>query len=332
MLHWPHASSPPASGYRWWLLGGGTLLGLLAALIAPSTACVYHDTCIMVTSAGTDWCRNVALAKQWPVGGSFDDADPILRADGAAPRGCRCYNDAEDQLLEDQAPECRYDGFIEELEQAARQECQSLVPPGYDHNCWTTSGPQASIVEPEFRGAIGACIGNCEFGAPPAGGSCPVLNPYECATGGGGDEGCDAEDSSDTSGDESGLDDTGSGTSGGALDDLDGMVSCAGQDCEIDGALARRLYADPSPLLDQGARLVYHAKLQRHVLQGVEPDSLAYALGLRTGDQLESIDGMLIHDLDSALLAYVQLANATALEVRVKRGTRWLDFTYTFAP
>lgn len=204
---------PPRAVHRWWLFGGGALLGLVAAFLAPSSSgCVYHDTCIKVTSPGHDWCSNLALAKQWPVGGSFEDAESIVRPDGFPPRGCRCYND----------------------------------------------------------------------------------------------------------------------TSGGLLFDIDAFVACDGRRCEIDETFARRLYHDPSPLLARGARLVYHTKAQRHVLTNVEPGSLAHALGLRTGDQLESVDGMVIDDLDSALQAYAQLGDATELEVRVKRGSQWLDFTYSF--
>jgi hypothetical protein len=328
-------ASPTVSHDRWWLLPAGALVGLAAATLTPSTTgCVYHDTCLKVTSPGHDYCRNVALAKQWPVGGSFDDAEPILRPDGAPPRGCRCYNDAEQQVFTDEAPECKLDAFIDELEQAARQECQSLVPPGYDHNCWTTSGSQASVVEAEYPHGSGSCIGNCEYGAPPMGGSCPTPSPYQCATGGSGEEDCasegDADGGSGTG--DSGLDDTGGDTTGGLLGDVEAFVDCDARDCEIDEAFARRLYADPSSLVGQGTELVYHPKLQRHVLAGVEPGSLAYALGLRTGDRLESIDGMIIHDLDSALQAYVRLGDAAALDVRVKRGTQWLDFTYTFTP
>lgn len=313
-----------------WLLLGGALLGVAAALVAPaSTGCVYHDTCIMVTSPGHDWCRNVALAKMWPVGGSFEDAEPILRLDGGSPRGCRCYNDAEDQILEDKAPECRLEEFVDELGQAARQECQALVPPGYDHNCWTTSGLQASIVEEQFFQGAGACVGNCEYGSPPLNGSCPSPNPYECATGDGG-EGCGSGgDAEGTTGD-SGLDDTGDGTSGSILDDIEAVVDCEGLDCEIEEAFARRLYVDPSPLVEGGTRLVYDTKARRHILRDVDPGSLPHALGLRTGDLLESVDGMTIHDLDSALRAYVELGHATTVTVQIRRGTRWLEFTYTF--
>lgn len=320
---------------RWWLLLGG-LLGIAAATLPPAVGgCIYHDTCIMVTTPGHDWCRNVALAKQWPIGGSFDDAVPILRPDGAVPRGCRCYNDAEDEIFDLEVPECRLEQFVDDLEQAARQECEALVMPGYDHNCSITSGKQASIVEGTFYDGVGACIGNCEYGQPPANGSCPDPNPYECATGGG-DPSCDPDGDNETSTGDSGLDETGSDTSGGMmLDPLDHLdmsafVTCDERDCEIDEAFARRLYSDPSPLLAQSTRLVHQPKTQRHVLYGVEPGSLAYALGLRDGDQLESIDGMIIHDLDSALQAYARLGDAAALDVRVKRGSQWLDFTYSF--
>lgn len=44
---------------------------------------------------------------------------------------------------------------------------------------------------------------------------------------------------------------------------------------------------------------------------------------LRDGDQIESIDGMIIHDIDSAMQAYARLGDATDLEVRVKRGSQW---------
>lgn len=317
---------------RWWLLLGG-LLGVGAGSLTPvAGGCVYHDTCIKVTTPGTNWCRNVALAKMWPVGGSFEDAEPVLQPDGSSPRGCRCYNDAEDQILDEEVPECQYQEFVDDLAQAAREECQALVPPGYDHNCWTASGPQASVVEGKFEGGAGSCIGNCEYGSPPMDGSCPNPSPYECATGGFGDEGCGSEDDSETSTGGSGADDTSGDTSGGVLADIETFVDCQEQDCEIDEAFARRLYTDPSPLLDQGTRLVYDAKLQRHVVSNVQPRSLAHALGLRSGDVLESVDEVIVHDLDSALKVYVQLGDATAIVVRVKRGARWLDFTYTFVP
>ena len=62
------------------------------------------------------------------------------------------------------------------------------------------------------------------------------------------------------------------------------------------------------------------------------PRWLAHELGLRTGDVLESVDEVLIRDLDSALQVCGKLGDATTVDVRVNRGTRWLEFTYTFVP
>lgn len=191
-----------------------------------------------------------------------------------------------------------------------------MIPSGVEHAGWW---------------AVGRSVG----------GSCPDPSPYECGTGGANDDdACDSEGTTEASTDESGPNDTsddttgddttGSDTSGGVTLELDGFVSCEGRRCEIDETFARGLHADPSPLLDQATRLVHDPELQRHVLHRVEPGSLAHALGLRSGDQLESVAGMVIHDLDSALRAYSQLGSATTLDVRVRRGSRWLDFEYVF--
>lgn len=321
--------SAPTTHHRWWLLPAGAFLGLLLATLPPTTSgCVYHDTCIKVTSPGRDWCRNLANALMWPADGSIDDAEPILRTDGFPPRGCRCYNDAEDQILRDHVPACRFDLFVEELELATRQECQSLVPEGYDHNCWTAAGPMASVVEGEYYEGPGSCIGNCEYGNPPLGGSCPTLTPYECATGGG--EECDSD--GDSGEGESGLADTTGDESGAGILDFDAFVTCNERGCEIDETFAQRLYADPSPLVDQGVLLVYDEDIARFVLDHVEPGTLVHALGLRTGDRLESVGGLIIDDLDPALEAYGKLAHEHVLHVEIDRGSQWLRFTYTFVP
>lgn len=311
---------------RWWWLGGGGVLGLIASFIAPSsTGCIYPDKCIKVTSPGHDWCRNLTNALQWPAGGSIEDAEPVLQANGATPKGCRCFNDAEHQILEDEVPECHFDKLLEELEQAARQECQSLVLPGYDHNCWTVGGPDASVAEPEFFDKVGACIGNCEYGGPPAGGSCPDPNPYECGSGDGGYD-CEPEQGDDTG--------TGAGGQGseGAMSELAASISCSGSECEIDEAFAWKLYTNPSILLGQGTTMVFDSKVERHVFFGVYPGSVAHALGLRDGDRLEAINGKTIDDLDTAFRAYIDSRDADVLEVRVQRGAQWVDFVYTFVP
>lgn len=267
----------------------------------------------------------MANALQWPAGGSIDDAEPVLRPDGAAPRGCRCFNDAENQILEDEVPECRLEELFDEIDLATREECQSLVLPGYDHNCWTTNGPQASTVENKFPNGSGSCIGNCEYGGPPAGGSCPVLNPYECATGEG-DGGCALNEETEDTTDGDGLD--GSGSEGGILPSED-TITCNGNECEITEWFARTVYEDPSFFIKQGTRLLYDATSKRHSFVGVKPGSLAYDLGIRTSDRLESINGIIIRDLDSALKAYATLNEARTLNVRIQRASQWIDFVIT---
>lgn len=316
----------------WLISGGGVALGLLAAVLAPGqSGCIYHDTCIRVNTPGHDWCRNLANALQWPSDGSIENAEPVVDADGATPQGCRCFNDAENQILEDDAPACKLEALLDAIENAARQECQSLVLPGYNHNCWQTNGPNASVVEGHNFAGSGSCIGSCEYGGPPSGGSCPDLNPYECATGddGGLCETTGGFGGADSTGDESGSVDTSAGAIG-----LDAplFVSCEGTICEIDRAFAKMLYDDPMPLLSESPRLVYDRAARRHVFIDVEPGSVAYTLGLRTGDRLESVDGTVIDDLEAALHVYAQSASETKLDVRVMRGTQWLDFHYFFVP
>ena len=229
----------------------------------------------------------------------------------------------ENQILGDEVPACRYDARLDEIEQAARQECQSLVPPGYDHNCWTTTGPQASSAEIQFFDVPGSCIGDCEYGGPPNNGACPDLNPYECATGDGGNE-CELDEGADT-----GTSDSGEGSTGGFLDPST-AIHCEGHSCEIDESFAWELYSNPSLLMRQGVGLVYDLKRHRHVFIGITTGSVAHTLGLHNGDRLESINGLVISDLDSALRAYVDNRDATAVQLRVERGTQWVDFTYTF--
>ncbi|MEM9456824.1 MAG: PDZ domain-containing protein [Myxococcota bacterium] len=333
--------SPRGRSRKLWLLGGsGLTLGILASLLTPGpSGCIYHDTCIKVTSPGHDWRRNLANALQWPADGSIEDAVPVTYANGATPRGTRCFNDAEHQILEDETPRCKYDQLIAEIENAARQECQSLVLPGFNHNCWQATGANASIAEgPVPENTPGACIGNCKYGGPPSDGSCPELNPYECATGGGDGEMCgttsplDTLDTGSGDPDSSGGESDGIDTSGGVAGlDAYRFITCEGTSCEIDESFAAMIYDDPALLLREDARLDYDSAGRRHVFVDVEPGSVAHTLGFRSGDRLESVDGVMIDGLEAALDVYVQAAHATTLDVRVRRGEQqWLDFEFLF--
>ncbi|MEM9458394.1 MAG: hypothetical protein AAGF11_29725 [Myxococcota bacterium] len=321
-------------------VGSGLLLGGALSVATPSVGgCIYHDTCIKATSPGHDWCRNLTNALQWPAGGSIDDAIPVTYENGAVPQGCRCFNDAEDQILNDDTPECKLDELLDEIEAAVRQECQSLVLPGNEHNCWQANGPNASTLEGKFkRTDPGSCIGNCKYGGAPSGGSCPELNPYECATG---DDGglCGATEDSDTDSDEpdsadSTSDDSDSiDTSGGVHElDADLFIHCSETTCEIDSSFAHMLYDDPTLLLSESARLYFDSEEQRYILVSVEPGSVAYTLGLRTTDRLESINGTVIDSLAAGMRAYSENNNKDELDLRIMRGSQWLDFDYLLVP
>ncbi|MCA9706277.1 MAG: hypothetical protein KDK70_10550 [Myxococcales bacterium] len=312
------------------LLGAAAVVGLGAVSVGSGpVGCIYPDTCIRVDSPGHDWCSNMANALQWPAGGSIEDAQPVLRPDGAVPRGCHCFNDADNQILLDQVPECRLTDLVDEIEQATRQACQALVSPGYDHNCWTSGGAQPSIVEAPFREGWGSCIGHCQYGNPPAGGSCPDLDPYECATGDGDGGGCALDDETEGTTSGSGLDGDDSEGEGSSLTEA---ITCDDDGCEVSEAFARKIYGDPSILLTQSPRLVHDAKIHRHVFTGVFPGSLAHAIGLRSGDHLESVNGIVISDLESALEAYVALGAARSLRIRVERDSQWVDRLVTIVP
>ncbi len=90
------------------------------------------------------------------------------------------------------------------------------------------------------------------------------------------------------------------------------------------------LWDDPSLLMTESTRLVYDATVGRFVFDSVGSGSVADELGLQTGDVLESVDSVVIDDLDSAMQVFVSSGGATSLDVRVLRGTQWVDLTFSF--
>ncbi len=81
-------------------------LGIAAALTAPG--CLIPDYCIEIHTPGTDWCRSLPDAQMWP-SGQPQAAKLIFDSEGGSPTGCVCLNDAEQQILMDQAPAAEYD-------------------------------------------------------------------------------------------------------------------------------------------------------------------------------------------------------------------------------
>jgi general secretion pathway protein C len=60
-------------------------------------------------------------------------------------------------------------------------------------------------------------------------------------------------------------------------------------------------------------------------LFGIRPGTLLSALGLKSGDRIESINGFDIGDPEKALQAYARLRTASHLRVHVNRGGSPLD-------
>ncbi|HLT38589.1 MAG TPA: hypothetical protein VK034_20015, partial [Enhygromyxa sp.] len=142
---------------------------------------------------------DVVGARMWPPG-SEDLAVPVLDEDQNWPRACVCFNDAETEILFGMAPDEVYAELASEIEQAARDECDVIVPVGWEHNCYDES-PDGPMLSLPVQGDPGDCVGDCGYVSEPKGGCGDDPNPYECEMLAAGETGGDAESESD---DESG--------------------------------------------------------------------------------------------------------------------------------
>ena len=290
-------------------------LGMVSSLTAPG--CLIPDYCIEIYTPGVDWCRRIPDAQMWP-SGQPQLAEPIIDPEGGSPTGCICLNDAEQQILTDQAPAIDYDQLLAQLEKAARDKCVSLVPAGFDHDCDTAEALPEAPGQESYE-----CKGSCTFFNPPPFKDCPELDPYQCngeGAGGNDEVGTESESTDGT--------DTASET--GVIKPPPGaFIDCAGTTCIIDAEYARTLWDDPSMLADD-AVIVFDPTLSRFVFVRVEPGMIAHELGLRAGDVLEAVDDAVIDDLDAATKVYRASEGAEAVVVRVGRGPRWVDLQLRF--
>jgi hypothetical protein len=294
--------------------------GFVGGVAMFDAGCIIPDYCIRIQTHGKNNCNYLTNAMMWPAE-QPELAVPVPAShDAPGPAGCVCYNAAEQEILDFEVPPGKFAEFMDELEAATRDECDAIVPPGWDHNCYITEGTDASTaaLSKPFQGGFGECIGSCVFTNPPPGDTCPELTPYECD-----------EDDGETGGvGETGADTVDAGTGMNAGD----YIYCVGNSCDISLGFAQMLSENMEMLQREGATFVYDASIDRFVLQGVARGTVAFELGLASGDVLESVNDTTIGDLDSALQAMVENRDATELNVRVKRGRRWIDFTYTLAP
>ncbi len=283
-------------------------------LTNSSTGCIIPDECILVTSPGKSWCRYLGDAKMWPIGYPSAAVD-VEDRQGSPPKGCACFNAVEHDILLDGAPAIAYANLLEEIEFAARNQCDFLVPSGYDNNCYD-DGKNGSVAETPFSNGPGACVGDCIYTD-----DCGDPNPYECEClvgqcGGSGETGGSGDN----------------GSNGGGVDGLSSgsYISCLQNDCDIDSAFAEMLWDEPTLLLSESTRLVYDAATARFMFYSVGSGSVADELGFQSGDVLESVGSVVIDDLDTALGVFASSRDAMSIDVRVLRGTQWVDFTFTF--
>ena len=145
--------------------------------MSASSGCLIPDHCIVVTVPGVDWCSKAVGALQWPVGHP-ELAVPVLDETNRPPIGCRCFNLAEVEILYAEAPHEKFAEFTASIQQATRDECDFIVPAGWDHNCYIVGmgGPTFQDVYP---GPAGKCIGDCAYAKKNE--ECQEdPSPYEC--------------------------------------------------------------------------------------------------------------------------------------------------------
>ncbi|NVB42781.1 hypothetical protein G6O69_33475 [Pseudenhygromyxa sp. WMMC2535] len=159
---------------------------------------------------GDDYCTAAAAPVMWPIG-SPELTRPVLE-DGAAVVGCECLNATEAQWIEDEVPEEQFLALVAEIQSAARDECASSVPSGFDHNCYEDEIEFGPIFTNDGPTKSGSCIDSCAYVSPPPFGDCPDdPAPFECNDRDGTDEAGETEDLEDSDDSEDSEDDTTTG-------------------------------------------------------------------------------------------------------------------------
>jgi hypothetical protein len=96
----------------------------------------------------------------------------------------------------------------------------------------------------------------------------------------------------------------------------------------IDGAFVAELKAHPDRLLYDGAYIEENPTGGYFKFKNVQSTDLAYALGMRTNDQLTRMNGMLLRNWGQCIAAFDSLYNATTFSLEFKRGTSTLTYYY----
>lgn len=165
-----------------WVGALGLTIGATAALLAPTSACIIPDYCILIYSKGANWCSTMEHAMKWPAGHP-ELAEPILSDDLNPPKGCTCVNETEDAILDEHVPAEAYAVLEAEVQAITREKCLTLAL-GFANNCLVEEPePNApTILLPTVHpGLHGPCVGDCEYINPPPFEDCPANpDPFEC--------------------------------------------------------------------------------------------------------------------------------------------------------
>ena len=161
-------------------LSAGLLVDVAAASLVPA-GCLIPDYCILFNAPGRDWCVLMPGAKMWPIG-QPELAQPIRDENFGAPKGCVCLNQVEQMIVGQGVPQGAHDQLVAQLELAARNDCASFVPLGWDSNCYLGE-PNSPDFETPNPGEVSIeCIGWCTYlHDPPGKATCgDDPNPFEC--------------------------------------------------------------------------------------------------------------------------------------------------------
>ena len=178
--------APMLRKHRHWIYCAAAVLGLSGAFLQPA-GCILPDYCIRLNVLGDDYCASTGNAVMWPIG-SPELATPV-RKDGGAPVGCVCLNATEVQWLNAEVPEEQFLGLLNRIHYATRNACASLVPPGFDHDCYGDEIEFSSVFIEDGPTKSDSCFHSCSYFNPPPRGACPDdPTPFECNEFGVGDD------------------------------------------------------------------------------------------------------------------------------------------------
>lgn len=279
-------TDPMVDERHWWMASGVALT--LGLCIFSSISCIIPDHGIVaLVDCGARWCATAELAE------ALADNGDIIQVQVPQPDGttgwvteCVCMTPADDLVLLAGDPPVQYELLRTQVINAARQAClDAAIDNGFDPD---PPYPLDEQLEPSCYEAVTDIFRD---------GCCKMLNA-DCGT----NNSCNADpdptegELPSTTGASDSVDTTASEASTGEMSSLEplyGQIACSADTCHIGQPLIDAILASPELLLAEGTSLRFVSSPTTPTsrplgleLQGVAPDTLAGALGLRNGDIL----------------------------------------------